>query len=108
MSVQLAWKTAIWSSRRSMSGMLAEGRSGVGLLVLGADGEHDAARAERQRHLLDGEKGLAVRRALAQRDAVARPSSPITPPQSVLSRSSTRHLRDCPRTAAMVRATISA
>ena len=51
-------------------GVVAERRARDILVILGADGEDDPALAQRQRHLLDGQKGLAARRALTDGNTI--------------------------------------
>jgi hypothetical protein len=82
--------------------VLLEGQQGIGLVVLRADRQNHPALHQAEHMALKRQKGLPS--GLPCPSAMpSRPSSPITPPHSVLSRSSTRHLADRPRRAATSR-----
>ena len=88
-------------------GMVAEGRLGDRRVVLRAHREHDAALAQLLRIALQREMRLADARCPGRARCPRARRRRSTPPHSVLSRSSTRHLRDRPRAAASSRATRS-
>ena len=75
----------------TMSGWLLERLQRVRLVVLGAHREDDAAAGERPGVVLEGDEASPLGCPGRGRCRLS-PSSPITPPHSVLSRSSTRHL----------------
>src|SRR6185312_6336068 len=64
--------------------MRAERRAGDGIVVLGADGEHDAATPKVQRHLLNRAKRFAARIARTQRDSVEAVVADHATPKSVV------------------------
>ena len=65
-------------------GMLPEGLARCRVLVLRADGQHDAALPQIEGEVLDGDEGFARRRPLPQRDAVESVVADDAAPQRIV------------------------